>query len=37
MLELRDTMIIAAMAFRLYAPWVHNLKEKRMIVKSIIS
>ena len=30
-------MIIAAMTFRLYAPWVHSLKEKRMIVKSIIA
>ena len=28
-------MIIAAMAFRLHAPWVHSLKEKRMIVKSL--
>ena len=25
------------MAFRLHAPWVHSLKEKRMIVKSIIA
>ncbi len=25
------------MSFRLHAPWVHSLKEKRMIVKSIIS
>ena len=30
-------MKIAAMTFRLYAPWVHSLKEKRMIVKSILS
>ena len=30
-------MLIAAMTFRLHAPWVHNLKEKRMIVKSIIA
>lgn len=28
-------MDIAAMTFRLYAPWVHSLKEKRMIVKSL--
>ena len=28
-------MEIAAMTFRLHAPWVHSLKEKRMIVKSI--
>ena len=25
------------MSFRLHAPWVHSLKEKRMIVKSIIA
>ena len=30
-------MIIAAMTFRLHAPWVHSLKEKRMIVKSLIA
>lgn len=30
-------MIIAAMTFRLRAPWVHSLKEKRMIVKSLIA
>ena len=30
-------MIIAAMTFRLHAHWVHSLKEKRMIVKSIIA
>ncbi len=30
-------MKIAAMTFRLRAPWVHSLKEKRMIVKSIVS
>ena len=30
-------MIIAAMTFRLHSPWVHSLKEKRMIVKSIIA
>ena len=28
-------MIIAAMTFRLRASWVHSLKEKRMIVKSL--
>ena len=28
-------MNIAAMTFRLHAPWVHSLKEKRMIVKSL--
>ena len=30
-------MLIAAMTLRLHAPWVHSLKEKRMIVKSIIT
>ena len=25
------------MSFKLYAPWVHSLKEKRMIVKSLIA
>jgi len=30
-------MDIAVMTFRLHAPWVHNLKEKRMIVKSLIA
>ena len=30
-------MIIAAMTFRFRAPWVHSLKEKRMIVKSLIA
>ena len=29
-------MRIAAMTFRLHAPWVHSLKEKRMIVKSLV-
>ena len=28
-------MKIAAITFRLHAPWVHSLKEKRMIVKSL--
>ena len=28
-------MTIAVMNFRLRAPWVHSLKEKRMIVKSL--
>ena len=28
---------IAAMTFRLHAPWVHSLKEKRMIVQSLIT
>lgn len=30
-------MRIAVMTFRLHAPWVHSLKEKRMIVKSLIA
>ncbi|MBO4886012.1 MAG: DUF503 domain-containing protein [Clostridia bacterium] len=30
-------MNIAAMTFRLHAPWVHSLKEKRMIVRSLIA
>ena len=30
-------MIIAAMTFRLHAPWVHSLKENRMVVKSLIT
>lgn len=28
-------MLIATMTFRLHAPWVHSLKEKRMVVKSL--
>ena len=30
-------MRIAAMTFRVHAPWVHSLKEKRIIVKSIVA
>ena len=30
-------MKIAVMSFRLYAPWVHSLKEKRMIVRGLIA
>ena len=30
-------MQIAAMTFRLHTPWVHSLKEKRMIVQSLIT
>jgi uncharacterized protein YlxP (DUF503 family) len=29
-------MIIAAAAVKLYAPWVRSLKDKRMVVKSLI-
>lgn len=32
-----DAMKVAVMSFRLYAPWVHSLKEKRMIVKSLVA
>ena len=30
-------MNIAAMTFKLHAPWVHSLKEKSMIVKSLVA
>lgn len=30
-------MNIAVITFRLRAPWVHSLKEKRMIVKSLVA
>ena len=30
-------MKIATLTFRLHAPWVHSLKEKRMIVKSLVA
>ena len=30
-------MMIAAMSFRLHVPWTHSLKEKRMVVKSLVS
>ena len=30
-------MKIATITFHLHAPWVHSLKEKRMIVKSLIA
>lgn len=28
-------MIIGAVKMRIHAPWVHSLKEKRMVVKSL--
>jgi len=28
-------MIVGIMKLTLYAPWVHSLKEKRMVVKSV--
>ena len=31
------TMRIATIIFRLRAPWVHSLKEKRMIIKSLVA
>lgn len=30
-------MKIAIITFKLHAPWVHSLKEKRMIVKSLVA
>ena len=30
-------MQIATITFKLHAPWVHSLKEKRMIVKSLVA
>ena len=30
-------MKVATMTFRLHAPWVHSLKEKCMIVKSLVA
>ena len=32
-----NVMKLAVMTFRLRAQWVHSLKEKRMIVKSLIA
>ena len=29
-------MVIAAVEIKLYLPWVHSLKEKRMAVKSVL-
>lgn len=28
-------MVVGTVKLRLYAPWVHSLKEKRMVVKSL--
>lgn len=28
-------MVLSLMKIKLYAPWVHSLKEKRMVVKSL--
>lgn len=30
-------MMVAVLKIRLYAPWVHSLKEKRMVVKSLVA
>lgn len=30
-------MIVATVIITLYAPWVHSLKEKRMVVKSMVA
>lgn len=30
-------MKIAVVRMKLYAPWVHSLKEKRMVVKSLLA
>lgn len=30
-------MIIRVLTLRLYAPWVHSLKEKRMEIKSLLT
>ena len=32
-----NNMKVATITFRLRAPWVHSLKEKRMIVKSLVA
>ena len=32
-----ERMIVLVMTIRLHAPWVNSLKEKRMIVKSIVA
>lgn len=33
----KDKMQIAVLTFRLHAPWAYSLKEKRMIVKSLVA
>ena len=30
-------MLIISLKIKLHAPWVHSLKEKRMVVKSLLS
>ena len=34
---IENEMRIAAMTFRLHAPWVHSLKEKRMVIKNPVT
>lgn len=34
-MELRLCMIIGTAAIKIHLPWVHSLKEKRMVVKSL--
>ena len=36
-MQTNSEMKIAVMTFRLYAPWVTSLKEKRMVVKSLVA
>lgn len=36
-LEENKGMKIAVLKLKLYAPWVHSLKEKRMVVKSLLA
>lgn len=30
-------MFLASLQIKLYAPWVHSLKEKRMIIRSLLA
>ena len=30
-------VVVCVLTLRLYAPWVHSLKEKRMVVKSLLT
>jgi len=34
---MESPVMVAIMTFRLHAPWVHSLKEKRMVVKSLVT
>jgi uncharacterized protein len=33
--EMRRNMIIGVIKIKIHTPWVHSLKEKRMVVKSL--